>query len=203
MSGTPKQDREKRRLQRREEEAHWGAWMAAAQSGDSEAYETLLRAILPSIRPYVISRMRNVDQAEDVVQNVLFAIHRSRHTYRPDRPFGPWLRAVTRNATIDALRARARRESREDPLEKHEHRLCANEEIEILPESDPSLANALSQLPPAQRQAVEMLHLRELSVAEAAALLGITTGAFKVRAHRGRVALRRILGSIHEGEAST
>ena len=77
---------------RNRDEEQWSMWMAAAQSGNSEAYEKLLRAILPSTRAFVVSRMRNHDAAEDVVQNVLLSVHRSRHTYPASRPFGPWLR---------------------------------------------------------------------------------------------------------------
>jgi RNA polymerase sigma factor (sigma-70 family) len=177
-----------------EEEAQWSEWMAEAQQGDSTAYEKLLRAILPSTRAFVMSRMRNHDAAEDVVQNVLLSVHRSRHTYRASRPFGPWLRAVTRNAVTDAFRSQQRRQGREDPLENHE----AATELQHIDThdfgEDPALANALSHLPPLQREAVELLHVRDMSVAEAAALAGVSQNAFKVRAHRGRAALKRLLG---------
>ncbi len=167
--------------------------MAAAQSGDSHAYESLLRSILPSVRGFVMSRMRNPDAAEDVVQNVLLAIHRSRHTYNASRPFGPWLRAVSRNAVIDAARSRTRRAGREDPLEKYEAVLQAEVPKDLEAEVSPGLLAALAKIPPAQRQAVELLHLRDLSVNEAATAVGISQTAIKVRAHRGRVALRKLL----------
>ena len=52
---------------------------------------------------------------------------------------------------------------------------------------------ALASLPPNQRQAVELIHLKGLSVVDAAAQAGVTPGALKVRAHRGYRALRRRL----------
>ena len=55
------------------------------------------------------------------------------------------------------------------------------------------LAEVLDRLPPAQREAFEMLQLEGLSVAAAAARVGITTGALKVRAHRAYKALRALL----------
>ena len=188
-------DPQSRGTAREAAEAEWSVWMASAQAGDSDAYERLLRAILPTVRAFVRSRMHNPDAAEDVVQNVLLSVHRSRHTYNASRPFGPWLRAVSRNAVIDSIRSRGRRLGREDPLEKHEAFLEAEPQKDYDAPISPGMIEALEKLPPNQRQAVEMLHLRELSVAEAAASVGVTPTAIKVRAHRGRVALKKHLGA--------
>ena len=57
----------------------------------------------------------------------------------------------------------------------------------------PELRRALEELPATQREAVELIQLRGLSVAEAALEAGISPGALKVRAHRGYVALRKRL----------
>jgi RNA polymerase sigma-70 factor (ECF subfamily) len=94
--------------------------MAAAQSGDASVYEQLLREILPMIRALVRSRLGTGAAAEDVVQNVLLSVHRGRHTYRPERPFLPWLRAIARNAVIDAMRVERRRAQLELPIESLE-----------------------------------------------------------------------------------
>jgi len=48
-------------------------------------------------------------------------------------------------------------------------------------------------LPPGQRQAVELLKLRELSLKEASALTGLSIGALKLATHRAMVSLRRTL----------
>jgi RNA polymerase sigma-70 factor (ECF subfamily) len=60
-------------------------------------------------------------------------------------------------------------------------------------EMDENLQAALDALPPENRQAVEMLKLKEISVEKASQQLGISKVAFKVRAHRGYVQLRKIL----------
>ena len=87
----------------------WGEWMAAAQGGDREAYQRLLLDLLSPLRRFVRVRLPDAATAEDVVQNVLLSIHRARHTYRPERPFGPWFWTIARNAVTDAHRARATR----------------------------------------------------------------------------------------------
>jgi len=164
--------------------------MAAAQDGDRAAYGQLLAEMLPVLRSCVRLRVREAAAAEDVVQEILLALHRSRHTYRPERPFGPWLRSVTRNATIDFFRAQGRRAERELHL-RDESEMAAPAERPSDPgeELSEDLATALEALPPGQRRAVELLQLQELSVREAAEQLGISPSALKVRAHRGYRAL--------------
>ncbi len=174
----------------REEEARWGEWMAAAQQGDQAPYDRLLQSILPYLRAFVGARLRDPSIEEDVVQNVLLSIHKARHTYRPERPFGPWLRAIARNAGIDAMRARGVRTRVEVPLSDVEPVASQTPFAAPSQEISPVLARALAELPPAQREAVELLHLHELSSAEAARKLGISAVAVRVRAHRGYKALR-------------
>lgn len=174
--------------------------MAAAQEGDRASYERLLRELLPVIRGLVRARIPETSAAEDVVQNVLLSIHRARHTYRPERPFGPWLRAIARNASADHGRARWRRARREVPLDSVPEPEAPLERASGDLALSPGLAAALEELPASQREAVELLHLRGLSVAEAAVRVGVTPGALKVRAHRGYQALRARLGSAPDAE---
>ena len=62
-----------------------------------------------------------------------------------------------------------------------------------------ALAQAIQALPPGQRQAVELLKLRELSLKEASALTGLSIGALKLATHRAVASLRRTLRGIDEG----
>jgi RNA polymerase sigma-70 factor (ECF subfamily) len=172
------------------DEARWGEWMAAAQQGDRDAYDRLLHSILPRLRGFVGARVRDPSMTEDVVQNVLLSIHQARHTYRPERPFGPWLRAIARNASIDALRARGVRTRFEVSLTEIESAPSGGPSPDVSQKISPVLTQALEELPPAQREAVELLHVHELSSAEAAQKLGISAVALRVRAHRGYKALR-------------
>lgn len=165
--------------------------MIAAQGGDAAAYEKLLLELLPYVRRQVARRVAVPAEREDIVQNVLISLHRARHTYRSEHPFGPWLRAVVRNASIDWMRARGRRSRHEWSGDVED---VAESSYEApLPGEDalsPELKGALASLPASQREAVELLHVEGLSVAEAAERVGVSPGALKVRAHRGYRALR-------------
>lgn len=180
-----------------EPEGRWRLWMIAAQAGDRAAYESLLRELLPVIRRIVARRVEAPSEREDVVQNVLLAVHRARHTYRAEQPLLPWLRAIARNASIDSLRRRGRLVARFESVEEIEamgfaepEQVEAEERREVL---SPRLRGALEALPTTQREAVALIHLEGLSVAEAARRAGVTPGALKVRAHRGYRALRGLL----------
>ena len=168
--------------------------MAAAQSGDAEAYRALLEEIVPSVRGMVRSRVFDRTAAEDVVQNVLLSLHRARHTYRPERPFKPWLAAITRNAIVDAYRETGRRRDREIEVELIEE-FASPVPPHGEPENalSPELARALAALPEKLREAVQLVQIEGLSIAEAAERIGVSAGALKVRAHRGYKAIRRAL----------
>src|SRR6186713_139226 len=87
--------------------------MRSAIAGDNAAYHRLLRAVTPVLRAAarrgLLRAGQPVDQAEDIVQDILLAVHLKRQTWKPDAPFAPWLFAIARNKLIDALRRRGRR----------------------------------------------------------------------------------------------
>lgn len=166
--------------------------MAAAQDGDRAAYDQLLREILPFLRAVVASQHRRPDRIEDVVQDVLLTIHRVRHTYDPARPIRPWLAAIARRRSIDALRRRGRTDAMEvaDDLAYETFAdPAANRELEAA-QNTAGLSGAIAGLPASQREAVELLKLKELSLAEASRASGKSTTALKVNVHRAIKALR-------------
>jgi RNA polymerase sigma-70 factor (ECF subfamily) len=185
---------EDRRLEWDERERTWRAWMIAAQAGDAGAYEKLLLELLPHARRQVARRVGNQASREDIVQNVFLSVHRARHTYRAERRFGAWFHAIVRNAVIDWARAHRRRLNRELSLDAEGVPEPTAEPAPANQTLSPELEQALASLPATQREAVELIHLEGLSVAEAAARAGVSRGALKVRAHRGYRALRVFLG---------
>jgi len=179
--------------------------MAAAQKGDRDAYECLLAALLPILRAFVARRGVDSPAVEDVVQEILLLIHRARHTWRAERRFDPWMWAIAAHATTDALRRQSRERARRDRASDWRE----GDALDVLPgepatdperayferQLSPALEAALAKIPDAQRQAVELLYVAQLSVADAAARAGVTPSALKVRAHRGSRALRLLLGA--------
>src|ERR1700755_371114 len=87
--------------------------MRSAIAGDDAAYHRLLKAVPPVLRAAARRGLARagqpVDQAEDIVQDILLTVHLKRHTWDVEAPFAPWLFAIARNQLIDALRRRGRR----------------------------------------------------------------------------------------------
>lgn len=163
-------------------------WMARAQTGDATAYRALLDDIGPAIAGFLGRRIGDVHDAEDAYQDTFVALHRARHTYQPTRPIEPWLFAIARNVVADHGRRRRRTIAREVLSDAPPER---SQEVETGLRAQ--IANVLGRLPPAQREALEMLKVQGLTVREAAARAGTSAGALKVRAHRAYVVLRAAL----------
>lgn len=173
----------------------WGAMLAAAQGGDGDAYRAFLKAILPFARAIARRRAPSADAAEDIVQDALLTIHRVRHTYMPGRPVRPWLAAIVSRRAIDAARRRGRIGAREthDPAAYEtfaDEAANRNEDAAI---SADEVGRMMEGLSPRQKEAVELVKLKEMSLAEASAASGQSVGALKVNVHRALQRLRRAL----------
>lgn len=177
----------------------WSGLMDSALSGDRRAYEALLRAAVPVIERFVRSQWPAAQAADidDVVQETLRSLHAVRHTFQTGRPFLPWLLAIARHRLLDQRRSLRRRETRERPLEPLDETLWSVPTNTVYegPVSGEALAAAITRLPARQRQAVELMGLREMSLKEAAAESGMSVAALKVATHRAIHSLRRILGA--------
>jgi RNA polymerase sigma-70 factor (ECF subfamily) len=168
----------------------WNDLIKRTQEGDREAYERLLTEISPLVFKYVSKRVFNKDYVEDAFQEVLMSLHKALHTYRTDLHFAPWFFAVIRNATWTALEKNRKFAQREVPTEDFSKVLApeiADDKV------DDHLHLALESLPGLYREAVEMLKLKGMKVDAGAKALGISKGAFRVRAHRGYALLRKFL----------
>jgi RNA polymerase sigma-70 factor (ECF subfamily) len=175
--------------------------MVRAQDGDQAAYCRLLKAIVPVIRGMARRKILQ-DEAllDDVVQDVLLTVHRVRHTYDPVRPFLPWLSAIVAARAIDALRARGRRQGweviDEEAVFAHPDGAAANVHGALAVQQQ--VDDLLGRLPDRQRRVVELVHLCEMSLAEAAAASSTTLSAVKSMLHRAFHTLRQNRDTGHE-----
>jgi len=171
----------------------WSQLMHAAQTGDRVAYSRLLREVTPFVRAMLRRYCSQPHDIEEMVQETLLTLHRVRQTYDPRRPFSPWLGAIAARRGIDGLRRRTRvaRHEISTELESVETFEDPGANIDIEGAGAPAEVEALLQrLPPRQRQALEAVKIREMSLAEAAAVSGQSVGALKVNTHRAIKTLR-------------
>ena len=175
-------------------DASWSDLMRAANTGDADAYQRLLRAIAAALRPVIrrglLRAGRSAADVEDVVQEVLLAVHLKRHTWDSARPVEPWVHAIARYKIVDALR---RRTGKPDlSIDDFSETLAA-------PEPEPSASEVevekhLATLPTGQRTVVHAIAVEGASIAEAAERLNMTAVAVRVALHRGLAALAKQLG---------
>jgi RNA polymerase sigma-70 factor (ECF subfamily) len=160
--------------------------MLATQRGDAAAYRTLLAKLVPRLRAYYKRRMmgagRGAEEAEDLVQETLLAVHLKRDTYDPDALFTPWLHAIARYKLIDHLRSN--KMSRMDvPIDDHQELMAADDRAST--EGTHDMTKLLGRLPQRARRAIESVKLEDKSVAETAARYGMSESNVKISIHRG------------------
>ncbi len=179
---TDKDETSEKKLERNPE---WSVWMQEAQAGDKKSYNKLLSAITPALRRFVQGRIFNIDAIEDIVQEILMAIHKSRHTYRIDQPFERWMYGVARYKMIDYLRKMTRHTKKEILSDNFEtfSELASNNNDEGILSRD--LSNALEQLPEKQQRIINMMKIDGFSITETAEKMEMSESAVKVAAHRG------------------
>lgn len=168
--------------------------MVAGLHGDAAAYRTLLSNLSRYLRGYYKAKLsgfaQSASEAEDLVQEVLLAIHTRRHTYNAEEPFTPWMHAIARYKLIDHLR-RTRGLRTNVPLDDAAEVIAHNDQSEI--ESTYDLKTLLSEIPDKMRRAIQCVKIEGLSVAEAAERCGMSESAVKVNVHRGLKSLAALV----------
>ena len=159
------------------------ALMHAAQRGDGAAYAELFREITPLIKGFLYNRLGDGLDNDDIVQEVLFAIHKASHTYNTDRQFKAWMFAIADYKLKDYLRAHYRKAAlTKVDFEEIEHTLTDH----VTEEHSPSelLSEILGVLPEKQQRIVRMMKIDGYSAEQIGKEMKMSTSAVKVSAHR-------------------
>lgn len=171
--------------------------------GSEAAFGKLVARYAAPITNLAYRIVRDRDEAEDVAQETFIKAHVALGRYDPGFPFRVWIFRIAYNAAIDHLRRR-----RAGTISIDAPRRVGNEEMEWELEDRESpgpdetmlagdrrmiLDRAVAELPPALRAAIVLRHVEELSYEEIASTLAVPLGTVKIRIHRGREALAKIL----------
>ncbi|MGE0521631.1 MAG: sigma-70 family RNA polymerase sigma factor [Variibacter sp.] len=177
-----------------QDEERFSKLMRAAQNGDAIAYERLLREVAPWIRNLATRFRRSLDpsEIEDLVQDVLLSIHLARATFDPTRALMPWIWVIFRNRLSDRIRQYGRRAAYEVQTEHFPPDILIDVTHGNVSYCQYSgrLIEAIGSLPRRQREALELVGLRDLSPAEASAIAGVSVVSMRVSLHRGITSLR-------------
>ncbi|MDB5527216.1 MAG: sigma-70 family polymerase sigma factor [Devosia sp.] len=155
---------------------------------------------VPALRRYARALTRNIDLADDLVQDCLERAISRRALFRPTGPVRAWLFTILLNLYRNSLRS--------------SHRRGQTVDIDTIPEpSTPApqpghialaeMARAIETLPLDQKEALLLIALEGLSYTEAATILGIPQGTLMSRLGRARAALRVATGNTAEPHLRT
>jgi RNA polymerase sigma-70 factor (ECF subfamily) len=158
--------------------------MRTAIAGDEAAYRKLLAELSRLLRGVVRRGFAGVgvarDDVEDVVQDVLLAVHLKRHTWDPAMPLGPWVLAIARNKMIDDLRRRGRRP--EVALDLSQFDIEGEDQQASIDAHD--VDRVLNGLSDRNRDIVRSISIDGHSARDVADRLGMTEVAVRVALHR-------------------
>jgi RNA polymerase sigma-70 factor (ECF subfamily) len=165
--------------------------------GEDKACSELYDLLAPRLYSFLMRRTRCEASAEELLQQTFLQMHCARRHFTRGANVMPWAFAIARRLLIDLYRKDSREVLEEEPqresAEEFRHdagpdkivghgRLLRRVELE------------LRRMPPAHREAFELVQYDGLSMAEAAEVLGTTVPAVKLRAHRAYETLRQLLG---------
>jgi RNA polymerase sigma-70 factor (ECF subfamily) len=170
------------------------ALMLRYAGGDEAAFRELFaRWAAPLVRLLRRKVGRDAD-AQDLAQQTFLQLHRARLDFRAGMKLKPWIITIALNLARDHLRRRGRRpESSLDEgnlLEPSVPAAVGGEAEDVAQR----VRKALATLPADQREVIELHWFEQLSFPEIAGIVGASSGAVRVRAHRGYVTLRAQLG---------
>jgi RNA polymerase sigma-70 factor (ECF subfamily) len=183
---------------------------------DKAATEQFVRSNIGWMLAVAKRIVMDIAIAEDVVQDAFSNVFKNLEKFRGDAALKTWMHRIVVNQALMALRKQRRR--KEQPID------------ELLPEFDdagcrvdePSMLSQLAQtpealllssdrrqqvlasidrLPDSYRVILMLRDIEELSTSEVAELTGLTEANVKVRLHRARAALKKLLSPLFEGTA--
>src|ERR1700685_133305 len=93
--------------------------MLQSLTGDAAAYRMFLDELTARLRSYLRRRLGGLPgEVEDLLQELLLAVHNKRHTYDPKQPLTSWVQAIAHYKLVDLLRRRSRSNALTDPLDE-------------------------------------------------------------------------------------
>ncbi|HPA48217.1 MAG TPA: sigma-70 family RNA polymerase sigma factor [bacterium] len=173
-------------------------------SGHTESYRILVERHSGMIYSIAYGMTHHREEAQDAVQEIFYRAFRGLSGFRPEYPFGAWIKRIAINYLLD-LRKKKR------PVTVSLEDCGGDSAIHEISEDTPSarerlnerqrevsIRNAVAALPAKYRIVVVLKHFEEMSCEEIAESLGCPLGTVMTRLHRGRQKLAEALGPILE-----
>ncbi|MEL6187690.1 MAG: RNA polymerase sigma factor [Myxococcota bacterium] len=179
--------------------------MAAYVSGDKRAFAELFKRYAPILHGMARRQMRSEEHARDVVQQTFLHVHRARNDFRQGARLKPWVFTIATNLVREHFRRTGRRpETSYEAMREEAPSVEPSVEPPDLAELQAArldvkrLRDAMLSLPESQRLVIELHWIQGHPFPEVAKMVGASTSAVKVRAHRGYQKLRTLVDAARQ-----
>lgn len=167
--------------------------LIAAAAGNKAAYASFLREAHRFATAYVLRKLGQRQDTDDVVQEILISLDKALPTFDASRPCMPWIAAIMHYRLSDWMRKQYTASRRDHvPIEDMEAFLCSPDVTDAAFEYE-YVKKAVATLSEGQQAVLHAMYQEELSVLETSAKLGLSESAVKVTAHRAYKTLRKRL----------
>jgi len=172
-----------------------------ARQGEQEAFAQLYESHFDKIFRYVVLKIRNQAEAEDMAQQVFIKAYESIGSYQSQGvPFTAWLFRIAHNQMVDYVRKQSKKQT--VPLDESlqiKDDSDVEHEVEVKIEME-KVVLATAKLTKAQREVISLRFAGGLSITEAAKTMRKSEGAIKALQHSAIMALRKTLvGGVNGG----
>lgn len=180
----------------------------AAQAGDSEAFEQLVRSYDQQVLRMALNLLRSPEDARDIYQEAFLRVYRNLPKFRFDCSFSTWLYRIVANLCLDQLRKRKVRKEDASAVETADGEV---DRFQFVPENradvDPQrrllstqvgdrIREVLEDLTPRERIVFEMRHYQGMRLRAIGEALGVTEEAAKNCLFRATQKMRAALGDF-------
>lgn len=174
-------------------------------NGDKAAFEKVVLKESPRLFRMIMRIVQDEDEARSVMQETFLQAYKRRDTFRRESKFSTWLYAIGLNLARASLRKSKRFDAlNEDTIDRLQPAFSNGMYMDSFEAWNPQkiaeqaerkelVHKAIDQLPPDYRAIINLRDIEELSTSEVAEVLDISEGAVRVRLHRARQALRKLL----------
>lgn len=157
--------------------------------GSSEAFHVLYNKYQSRVYRFCLKMLADEAKAKDAFQETFFRVYENRKTFRGEN-FSSWLFTIARHTCLNHIRAKKDHEEYNEVF--HSDAKFKNRDVALKEQID----KAISSLPVSLREALVLREYEECSYKEISEILGIELSLAKVRVHRARLLLRKLLKPI-------
>lgn len=171
--------------------------LAVRAKMDENAFTELYKHFFPRVYNFIYARMKNVDDADDVVSSTFMKVYESLDTYNPTKAaFSTWLFHIASNFMLDHYRRVQKHGEVEwdDTFDSPADEYDEPENQTLQAEGHAEILKALDKLNEKERRIVELKYFSDMGNKEIAEVMGITANNVGVVLHGALKKLKKVLG---------